>query len=104
MQDTPVQHTPVMLTECLEYLNLRRDGVYCDATTGLAGHAGAIARRLAELGGKGFVLACDRDPESLEIARANTTDVADRIRFHTALFSQLGEVLATEGISKLDGL
>jgi 16S rRNA (cytosine1402-N4)-methyltransferase len=97
-------HTPVMLKECLEYLALKPDGVYLDATSGLGGHTGAIARRLAELGGSGFVLACDRDPESLEMAKANTLDVRSRIRFHQSLFSRLGERLTAEGVSQLDGL
>src|SRR5579863_769519 len=93
-------HVPVMLGECLEYLNIRPEGVYLDATAGLGGHAGAIARRLTT----GRVLACDRDAESLKLAQANTTDCADRIRFHQALFSELGQVLAAEGITQLDGL
>jgi len=97
-------HTPVMLNECLEYLALKPDGVYLDATTGLGGHTGAIARQLAELGGSGRVLACDRDAESLELAKISTTDVASRIRFHQSLFSQLGERLTAEGVSQLDGL
>ena len=94
-----------MLAECLDYLNVRPEGVYLDATAGLGGHAGAIARRLDT----GVVIACDRDAESIELARANTTDCADRIRFHQISFSQLGfsqlgEVLAAEGITQLDGL
>jgi 16S rRNA (cytosine1402-N4)-methyltransferase len=89
-----------MLRESLEYLGLKPDGVYLDATAGLGGHAGAIARRLAT----GFVLACDRDAESLSLARANTADCAERIRFHQCLFSQLGEALAANHISQLDGL
>jgi len=97
-------HTPVMLNECLEYLALKPDGVYLDATTGLGGHTGAIARQLAELGGSGRVLACDRDAESLELAKISTTDVASRIRFHQSLFSQLEETLSAAGISQLDGL
>jgi 16S rRNA (cytosine1402-N4)-methyltransferase len=97
-------HTPVMLSESLEYLALKPDGVYLDATAGLGGHTGAIARRLAELGGGGFVMACDRDAESLEMARANTADAASKIRFHQSLFSQLGERLTAEGVSQLDGL
>ena len=97
-------HTPVMLNECLEYLALKPDGVYLDATTGLGGHTGAIARQLAELGGSGRVLACDRDAESLELAKISTMDVASRIRFHQSLFSQLGERLTAEGVSQLDGL
>ena len=93
-------HVPVMLAECLEYLALKPDGVYLDATTGLGGHAGAIARQLTT----GFVLACDRDAQSLELARAATADCADRIRFHQSLFSQLGVVLNAEKVPQLDGL
>jgi 16S rRNA (cytosine1402-N4)-methyltransferase len=93
-------HVPVMLAECLKYLALKPDGVYLDATCGLGGHTGAIARRLTT----GLVLACDRDPQSLELARANTADCADRIRFHTSLFSQLGVVLNQEKVPQLDGL
>src|SRR5579863_818540 len=93
-------HIPVMLGECLDYLDVQPDGVYADLTAGLGGHAGAIARRLTT----GLVLACDRDAESIELARANTADCADRIRFHQALFSQVEETLAAEKIKQLDGL
>jgi 16S rRNA (cytosine1402-N4)-methyltransferase len=93
-------HVPVMLAECLEYLALKPDGVYLDSTAGLGGHAGAIARRLHT----GFVLACDRDLESLDRARENTADCADRIRYHQVSFSELKELLRAEGIPQLDGL
>jgi 16S rRNA (cytosine1402-N4)-methyltransferase len=97
-------HTPVMVNECLEYLSIQLDGVYADLTCGLGGHTGAIARQLAALGGTGYVLACDRDAESLELAKANTVDCADRIRFHQSLFSQVGDAVAAEKITQLDGL
>jgi len=90
-----------MLRECLDYLALKPDGIYLDATAGLGGHAGAIARRLSP---EGLLLACDRDAESLEQARRNTADCASRIRFHKVSFSHVGEALAIEGISQLDGL
>lgn len=93
-------HVPVMLAECLEYLALKPDGVYLDATCGLGGHTGAIARRLTT----GVLLACDRDSESLGKAREATSDCRDRIRFHQSLFSQLAGVLTEEKIPQLDGL
>ena len=93
-------HVPVMLREAMEYLALKPGGVYMDATAGLGGHTGAIAKEVAA----GLVLACDRDAESLELARANTQEFASRIKFHQVLFSQLGEALAAEGVSQLDGL
>src|SRR5438105_4516322 len=101
-------HTPVMLRECLEYLGVRPDGVYLDATCGLGGHTRAIAQALGA--GRqapvatGFVLACDRDAESLVQARENTLDCAEYIRFRQASFSQVEETLAAEGISQVDGL
>jgi 16S rRNA (cytosine1402-N4)-methyltransferase len=93
-------HYSVMLAESLDYLAIRPDGVYLDATAGLAGHTGAIARRLTT----GMVLAADRDAESLEQARQNTLDVADRIRFVHSRFSDLAAALSQMGIEQVDGL
>ena len=90
-----------MLAECLDFLDIRAGGIYLDATAGLGGHTAAIARRL---GPAGLVIACDRDAESLAMARANTADCAPRIHFHQALFSEVGDVLAAETIPQLDGL
>jgi 16S rRNA (cytosine1402-N4)-methyltransferase len=66
----------------------------------MGGHAGAIARQLTS----GLVLACDRDAESLARSRANTADASSRIRFHKVSFSLVGEALAAERITQLDGL
>jgi 16S rRNA (cytosine1402-N4)-methyltransferase len=93
-------HVPVMLRECLEYLAIRPGGVYLDATAGMGGHAGAIARQL----NTGLVLACDRDAESLARAQANTADCASRIHFHNVSFSLVGQALAAEGLTQVDGL
>ena len=93
-------HEPVMLAEALEHLAIRPDGIYLDATAGLGGHTGAIARRLTT----GMVVANDRDSESLELARSNTADVAGRIRWHQGTFSTLDEALEQNGVSQVDGL
>ena len=93
-------HFPVMLAETLEFLAIRPDGRYLDATTGLGGHTRAIAERLQT----GLVLACDRDSESLELARRNTEALADRIRFAHTSFSELPQTLSHLGIVKVDGL
>src|SRR5207302_9667654 len=60
------RHVPVLLEEVLEYLNVRPGGVICDATLGLAGHSCEIVKRL---GGKGKLIAFDRDPEAMQAAK-----------------------------------
>ncbi|MCE5309939.1 MAG: 16S rRNA (cytosine(1402)-N(4))-methyltransferase RsmH [Acidobacteriales bacterium] len=93
-------HIPVMPTEVLEYLAVKANGRYLDATTGMGGHTAEIARRLET----GTLIACDRDAESLEMARSNVGELAGRIHFRKALFSELDKVLESMGGGKLDGL
>jgi 16S rRNA (cytosine1402-N4)-methyltransferase len=93
-------HVPVMLAESLEYLAIRPEGIYVDATAGLGGHTRAIAERLTT----GFVIANDRDAESLATARQNTAELEGRIRFHHGRFSELRTALTAMGVEKVDGL
>jgi 16S rRNA (cytosine1402-N4)-methyltransferase len=69
-------------------------------TAGLGGHTQAIAERLES----GLVIACDRDAESLEIARARTAGQADRIRFFFGSFLNLSQGLEENGIELVDGV
>jgi 16S rRNA (cytosine1402-N4)-methyltransferase len=89
-----------MVNECLEYLAVRPDGIYLDATAGLGGHTAAIAKRLRS----GLVIANDRDAESLEMAKGNTAEWADRIRYHHGSFSELRSTLTAWGVERVDGL
>lgn len=93
-------HVPVMLHEALEFLALRPDGVYLDATCGLGSHTAAIARHLTT----GFVIANDRDAESLDLARKNAEDCADRIRFHHGPFSAIAEAVRAAARTQVNGL
>ncbi len=69
-------------------------------TAGLGGHTRAIAERLES----GFVIACDRDAESLKWARANTSAFAERIRYVHGPFSEMPKALALNGIDSVDGV
>jgi 16S rRNA (cytosine1402-N4)-methyltransferase len=95
------EHYSVLLQESLEYLAIRPDGVYVDLTAGLGGHSRAIAERLST----GFLIACDRDAESLERAKGNVGDrAAQRVRWFHGEFSKLPEALAHNGIEEVDGV
>lgn len=93
-------HYSVLLKECMEYLVIRPDGIYIDATCGLGGHTRAIAERLST----GFVLSSDRDADSLQMAKASTADAEERIKFVHSSFSRLAKAAADAGIPAADGL
>ena len=42
-------HKPIMPVECIEGLNIKKDGIYVDATLGGAGHSSLIAEKLSEI-------------------------------------------------------
>jgi 16S rRNA (cytosine1402-N4)-methyltransferase len=94
------EHYPVMLSESLDGLAIIPEGSYLDATCGLGGHTGAIAKKLET----GVVIANDRDLQTLELAQRNTVAVADRILFHHGPFSMLASAVAAGGRGQVDGL
>ena len=57
-----VPHTPVLLERVLEWLRIRPDGTYIDATLGAGGHSAAIAERLTS----GRLISLDQDVRSEE--------------------------------------
>ena len=93
-------HVAVMPEEAVSLLAVRPEGIYLDATAGLGGHTGLIAQRLTT----GAVIANDRDLQSLEMARRNTAEWADRICFHYGAFGSLADAVDQAGFQKVDGL
>ena len=59
-------HKSVMLTECIEGLNIKPDGIYVDGTMGGAGHSKEIVKRISE---KGLLVGIDRDEEAICVAK-----------------------------------
>jgi 16S rRNA (cytosine1402-N4)-methyltransferase len=85
----------------VEWLAVKPNGLYVDATLGLAGHSIEIARRL---GPEGRLLGLDRDAQALEIARGRLVEFADKVILVHANFSQIGEVFAERGLPPADGV
>jgi 16S rRNA (cytosine1402-N4)-methyltransferase len=95
-----VLHTPVLAAEVIEWLRIRPEGTYVDATAGTAGHAIEIARRLTT----GRLVAIDRDPQALEIARERLKPYEEKVVLVHAEFSKIGEVAADLKLPLLDGV
>jgi 16S rRNA (cytosine1402-N4)-methyltransferase len=95
-----VLHTPVLAAEVIEWLRIRPEGTYVDATAGTAGHAIEIARRLTT----GRLVGIDRDPRALEIARERLKPYEDKVVLVHSEFSKIGEVAAGLNLPPLDGV
>lgn len=91
-------HVTVLLTEAVEALGIKPDGLYVDGTFGRGGHSRAI---LARLGAKGRLVAFDRDPRA--IAAGGEIDDA-RLTLVHAPFSELAECLDELGVEHVDGV
>jgi 16S rRNA (cytosine1402-N4)-methyltransferase len=85
-----------MLTECLEGLNIRPDGIYIDVTFGGGGHSRAIFSKLSS---EGKLIAFDQDPDAL----ANVWE-AENFQLIPSNFAFLKNYLRSLGIDKVDGI
>lgn len=91
-----VYHVPVMLSECMDALAIKPEGVYVDVTFGGGGHSREILSRLGE---NGRLFAFDQDPDALENAISD-----DRFRLIHQNFRYLKNSLRLHGVTKVDGI
>ncbi|HRY22282.1 MAG TPA: 16S rRNA (cytosine(1402)-N(4))-methyltransferase RsmH [Candidatus Dojkabacteria bacterium] len=59
-------HTPVLLKESIESLNIQPDGFYIDCTLGDGGHSIEILKRLSK---EGLLLSLDHDQHAIDFVR-----------------------------------
>ncbi len=93
-------HTPVLLEEVLEWLRIKPDGTYIDATLGAGGHSAAIAERLTS----GRLISLDRDARALELARERLKGLGEKVTLVAAPFSKIAEAVHELGIPGVDGV
>jgi 16S rRNA (cytosine1402-N4)-methyltransferase len=101
-RSTPAgEHRAVLLDEVLSLLDPPPGGVVVDCTTGWAGHACELLRRV---GPAGRLVALDLDPENLEAARPRLAEVGHPFSTHHMNFAGLAGVLAAEGLDRADAV
>ncbi len=91
-------HTTVLLTEAVDALAIKPDGIYVDCTFGRGGHS---ARILQQLGPHGRLIVLDKDLTAVAHGR-QWNDARFQI-VHSG-FTHLAEVLAGLGIEQVDGI
>ena len=89
-------HSPVLLKESVDALNIKEDGIYVDVTFGGGGHSREILSRLGE---KGKLFAFDQDPD----AQQNKID-DERFVLIGENFRFISRFLRFYGIRKVDGV
>ncbi len=93
-------HIPVLLNEVVEWLRIQPAGMYLDCTLGAGGYARAIAERLTT----GRLIAIDRDPYAMAAAQERLADLAGRVLYFQARFSELQRIWEQAGAMPLDGI
>jgi 16S rRNA (cytosine1402-N4)-methyltransferase len=95
------KHVSVLLSECIEGLAIKPEGIYCDGTAGGAGHSREIAKRLdAQKGGR--LIAIDRDPDAVAVAAQRLEGLPAQVV--KGNYSQIDEILDGLGITGVDGI
>ncbi|WWO97012.1 MAG: 16S rRNA (cytosine(1402)-N(4))-methyltransferase RsmH [Candidatus Dasytiphilus stammeri] len=94
-----IKHNPVLLTETVNALNVKQNGIYIDGTFGSGGHAKIILNHLSS---KGQLYAIDRDPVAIEAAKCINDP---RLTVIHGCFSQLSTYMDKKQlIGRIDGI
>lgn len=94
------KHKPVMLTECIEGLNIKSNGIYVDGTLGGAGHSLEIVKKLSS---NGLLIGIDRDEEALKAAKERLKNFKNVMYVHNN-HDNIKQILRDLKIEKVDGI
>ncbi|WP_168867491.1 16S rRNA (cytosine(1402)-N(4))-methyltransferase RsmH [Enterobacteriaceae endosymbiont of Plateumaris braccata] len=92
-----IKHIPVMLKESINSLNVKKNGIYIDATYGCGGHTKLI---LSKLGEKGRIYAVDCDIKTILFNKI----IDKRIIYINEKFSNLINILDSKVLGTIDGI
>ena len=95
-----MEHIPVLLSESINGLDIKPDGIYLDGTLGRAGHAREIVKRL----GTGRLIAIDCDEDAIHEAKSELAGYEDKITFVHGDFGDIANIISEAGFQKVDGM
>lgn len=94
------KHYSVMLTETIEGLNIKPDGIYVDGTLGGAGHSSQIAAKLTT----GKLYGFDQDEAAIAAATKRLEPVKNRVTVIRSNYRDAVSTLKTMGVTGVDGI
>ncbi len=99
------RHIPVLLSECIDALDLASGDTYVDATLGFAGHSYEAAQRL---GRDGMLIGIDQDEVALHDAAIKLGSISEDVRPDLALlrgnFGDLDDLLVEAQVPGIDAI
>ena len=95
-----MKHLPVLLSESLDYLKIKPDGVYIDGTLGRGGHSFEIAGRLKT----GKLIAIDTDKTAIDEAQEALAEFSDKITYVHDNFRNISTVVNDLDVCSIDGM
>lgn len=94
------KHTPIMLVEVIEGLNIKPNGIYVDCTVGGGGHSFEIVKRLKS----GHLYAFDRDSDAIRKSSQVLEKFKDKATLIKSNYKEAPDILKTQyGIDRIDG-
>ncbi len=93
-------HYSVMLTETIEELHIKSDGIYVDGTLGGGGHAFEVCRRLTD----GHFYGIDQDDAAVAAAEERLKPFGHMVTVIRDNYRNAKAVLSKLGVDKVDGV
>lgn len=94
-----MEHIPVLLSELVDSLNIKPDGIYVDMTLGGGGHAKKVLERLKT----GMLIGIDQDDFAIKYANEILKDFDNKIIIKNN-YKYIKQILEDLNIKKVDGI
>lgn len=94
------KHYSVMLSEVLEGLTIKPEGIYLDGTLGGAGHSREIAKRLTA----GHLYGIDQDEAAIQVATERLKPYQDKVTIVRSNYCNAATILKEQGVTGVDGI
>lgn len=95
-----VKHIPVLLTETIAGLAIKKEGIYVDATLGRGGHSSEILKRLDS----GHLYCFDQDQAAIKESRERLLKISNKFTLIESNFSEILARLKELGVDEVDGV
>ena len=95
------QHKSILLTECMDGLSIKPDGIYVDGTLGGGGHSFHILERLGE---RGRLIGIDQDEDAIKAATKRLESYENKVTIVRDNYEHFQTILSALSIPKVDGI